>query len=77
MDTIDKKTDRLERKEFIKFVKNLILNSDSYKRDNDSDSYVIAIDSAWGTGKSYFIDLLIQDIRETDNIYDKIQCMEK
>lgn len=54
------KVDKLERGEFIEFVKGLILNSEQYKRDNESDSYVIALDSAWGTGKSYFIDLLIQ-----------------
>lgn len=52
------KVDKLERGEFIEFVKGLILNSEQYKRDNESDSYVIALDSAWGTGKSYFIDLL-------------------
>ena len=55
------KVDKLERGEFIEFVKGLILNSEQYKRDNESDSYVIALDSAWGTGKSYFIDLLIQN----------------
>ena len=54
------KVDKLERGEFIEFVKGLILNSEQYKRDNESDSYVIALDSAWGTGKSYFIDLLTQ-----------------
>lgn len=54
------KVDKLERGEFIEFVKGLILNSQQYKRDNESDSYVIALDSAWGTGKSYFIDLLTQ-----------------
>ena len=54
------KIDKLERGEFIEFVKGLILNSEQYKRDNESESYVIALDSAWGTGKSYFIDLLTQ-----------------
>lgn len=54
------KVDKLERGEFIEFVKGLILNYEQYKRDNESDSYVIALDSAWGTGKSYFIDLLTQ-----------------
>ena len=54
------KIDKLSRGEFIEFIKRLIINSEQYKRKNESDSYVIAIDSAWGTGKSYFIDLLTQ-----------------
>ena len=52
------KIDKLSRGEFIEFIKGLIINSEEYKRNSESDSYVIAIDSAWGTGKSYFIDLL-------------------
>lgn len=58
------KVDKLERGEFIEFVKGLIINSEQYKRDNESDSYVIALDSAWGTGKSYFIDLLTQSVTD-------------
>ena len=54
------KIDKLSRGEFIEFIKRLIINSEQYKRNNESDSYVIALDSAWGTGKSYFIDLLTQ-----------------
>lgn len=64
-----KKIDKLDRKDYIKFIENLILNSDNYKRDNDSKAYVMALDSAWGTGKSYFIDLLIQDIEERNDIF--------
>lgn len=59
--------DKLNRQDFINFVKNLIINSDNYKRNSDSDSYVIALDSAWGTGKSFFIELLKQDIEESDD----------
>lgn len=61
---LDKKIDKLERGDFIEFIKGLIINSEQYKRNNESDSYVIALDSGWGTGKSYFIDLLTQN---TDN----------
>lgn len=57
---MNEKIDKLDRGEFIEFIEGLILNSEQYKRNNDSSSYVIALDSAWGTGKSYFIDLLIQ-----------------
>ena len=63
---MSEKIDDLERGEFIDFVKGLMKNSEQYKRDNESNSYVIAIDSAWGTGKSYFIDLLIQSIDDND-----------
>lgn len=59
--------DKLNRQDFINFVKNLIINSDNYKRNSESDSYVIALDSAWGTGKSFFIELLKQDIENTDD----------
>ncbi len=58
------KIDKLERGEFIEFIKGLILNSEQYKRNNESDSYVIALDSAWGTGKSYFIDLFTQSVTD-------------
>lgn len=62
------KIDKLDRQNFIKFVENLIVNSDNYKRNNDSDAYVMALNSAWGTGKSYFLDLFIQDIKENEKI---------
>lgn len=65
----EKKIDKLDRMDYVKFIENLILNSDNYKRDNGSKSYVMALDSAWGTGKSYFIDLLIQDIEEQNGIF--------
>lgn len=59
--------DKLNRNDFINFVKNLIINADHYKRNNDSESYVIALDSAWGTGKSFFIELLKRDIENTED----------
>ncbi|MCH5210717.1 MAG: hypothetical protein J1F01_07115 [Oscillospiraceae bacterium] len=58
--------DKLNRHKFINFVKNLIINSDNYKRNSESDSYVIALDSGWGTGKSFFIELLKNDIENTE-----------
>lgn len=59
--------DKLNRNDFINFVKNLIINADHYKRNNDSESYVIALDSAWGTGKSFFIELLKNDIENSED----------
>ena len=41
----DEFEDKLNRQDFINFMKNLIKNSDNYKRNSDSDSYVIALDS--------------------------------
>ncbi len=60
------KIDKLNRNGFIQFIKNLIDNSEKYKRHNDTQSYVIALDSPWGTGKSYFVDLLIDDIEKNN-----------
>ena len=62
------RTDKLNRGEYIKFVENLIIKSEDYKRDDESSSYVIALDSPWGTGKSFFIDLLVQDIETSEKI---------
>ena len=62
------KVDKLDRRNFIRFVESLILNCDNYKRNNDSDAYVIALNSAWGTGKSYLLDLFIQDVEENEKI---------
>lgn len=50
--------DKLNRKEYVNFIKHLITNSSKYKRRGDSKAYIIAVDSAWGTGKSYLVELL-------------------
>ncbi len=60
--------DKLDRHDYIKFVENLIENSQNYARTQETSSYVIALDSAWGTGKSYFIRLLVQDVKKQENI---------
>jgi len=49
--------DNLGRDRYAEFLKSLIINSDKYKRDSDTESYVIALDSGWGTGKSYFLSM--------------------
>lgn len=68
MKIMQEKIDKLNREKYIEFIKNLIINSEQYKRNIDSNSYVIAIDSPWGTGKSYFIDLFLQSIRDETSI---------
>ena len=50
--------DRLNRKVYADFLCTLIKNSDKYKRSEKEDSYVIALDSAWGTGKTYFLEMM-------------------
>lgn len=49
--------DKLDRKRYAGFLKTIISNSDRYKREMPEKSYVIAVDSSWGTGKTYFIDM--------------------
>ena len=51
------KKDYLDRKKYAEFLYTLISNSDKYKRAEGEDAYVIALDSPWGTGKSYFLDI--------------------
>ena len=46
---MQEKIDKLNREKYIEFIKNLIINSEQYKRNIDSNSYVIALDSPWGT----------------------------
>ena len=46
--------DKLDRLGYAKFLRNLIEHCDNYKRDETSEAYSIAIDSSWGTGKTYF-----------------------
>ena len=56
--------DRLDRKKYADFLYTLISNSDKYKRAEGEDAYVIALDSPWGTGKTYFLNLFEQWVSE-------------
>lgn len=60
--------DKLDRKDFVCFIEELIMNSEQYKRSYENNSYVIALDSPWGTGKSYFLKLLNQELDKKENI---------
>lgn len=44
-------SDKLGRKKYADFLRNMIDNSEKYQRDKMQKSYVIAVDSSWGTGK--------------------------
>lgn len=57
--------DLFNRKPYAEFLKKLILNSDSYHRDDDVQAYTIAIDSPWGTGKSVFLEMF-ENMLETE-----------
>ncbi|HMM32364.1 MAG TPA: P-loop NTPase fold protein [Clostridia bacterium] len=52
-----KEHDSLERRSYADFLKGLIDNCDEYRRNDEEGAYVIAIDSAWGTGKSRFFSM--------------------
>lgn len=55
--------DKLGRKRYAEFLKNLILNSSDFKREDERRAFSIAIDSPWGTGKSYFLNMLKNHLR--------------
>lgn len=47
--------DKLGRKEYADILTKIIEKPENYKRNSDSDSFIIAIDSSWGTGKTEFL----------------------
>lgn len=48
---------QIKQEKICRFLRTIIDNSDKYKRNNVEKSYVIAVDSSWGTGKTYFTDM--------------------
>lgn len=50
--------DKLEREGYAEFIKILLSDTSKYKRDKDTSSFVLAIDSPWGTGKTYFVEMM-------------------
>ena len=50
--------DKLGRLGYAKFIEILLFDTKKYKRDDDTNSFVLALDSPWGTGKTYFIEML-------------------
>lgn len=73
--------DKLGRKRYAEFLNTIISNSDRYKRETAEKSYVIAVDSSWGTGKTYFADMFENyllgydgpNIENTNNSYHVIR----
>lgn len=50
--------DKLNRLRYAEFLKSMLLNYEKYRREDGEGSYVIAIDSPWGTGKTRFVKML-------------------
>ena len=50
--------DKLSREGYAKFIEILLSDTKKYKRDKDTNSFVLAIDSPWGTGKTYFVEMM-------------------
>lgn len=62
-----KDDDKLNREHFAEFLIEIITNHKRYKRESDSNSFVLAIDSSWGTGKTTFLKMLENKMNETQN----------
>ncbi len=50
-------SDLLGRKAYADFLYSIVVNSEIYKRVDESKAYVVAIDSCWGSGKTFFLDM--------------------
>lgn len=57
--------DQLNRGKFADFLLHLINHRSTYKRDSQSRNYSIAIDGSYGSGKTYFLEMFENKLRET------------
>lgn len=55
--------DKLDRKEYAEILEEIIEKPETYKRNSDSDSFTLAIDSSWGTGKTEFLNMWSDELR--------------
>ena len=62
-----KNDDKLNREHFADFLIEIITNNKKYKRECDSNSFVLAIDSSWGTGKTTFLNMLENKMSNIEN----------
>lgn len=62
-----KEDDKLNREHFANFLIEIITNNKRYKRESDSKSFVLAIDSSWGTGKTTFLNMLENKMNNIEN----------
>ena len=61
--------DLLNREKYADFLTELLDNPDKYKRNSDSNSMCIAIDSGWGTGKTTFINMWKEKLETKEEEY--------
>ena len=58
--------DKLRREAFAQTITSILNNKDRLKRDDDRQSFVLAIDSAWGTGKTFFLNFLVEHLNKAN-----------
>ncbi len=56
--------DKLNREKYADFLLEIIKEPESFKRNSDSESFVIGIDSSWGSGKTTFLKMFQNKIEE-------------
>lgn len=49
------------------FINEVITSSDFYKKDSSSKSFIMAINSEWGSGKTTFVNEFIDKYKDSDN----------
>lgn len=59
--------DKLNRKPFADFLLSLIQHRNEYRRPDSNASYAIAIDAAYGSGKTRFLKMLQSMVQDTKN----------
>lgn len=59
----------IKREKYLNFIVEILKNSNKFKRDNDNKSFVMAIDSSWGSGKTTFINNELMKVKEFKFIY--------
>lgn len=59
--------DKLGRKPYADILTGIIDNPEKYKRNSDSDSFTMAIDSSWGTGKTQFLNMWKEELEKQKN----------
>ena len=57
-------TDKLNRKSYGDFLKRIIQQREQFPHCTDNDSYVIALSAKWGFGKSTFLQMFENDLKE-------------
>lgn len=59
--------DLLNRDRYARFLLTLLRDYNKYKRNNESQAFVMAIDSPWGTGKTHFVNSFDAYLKEQNN----------